>query len=363
MGVDYVVWGQRDPVAGSVVSAVYSGSSAEPLVQISHGGEVTQLASLMLSAPTTDRRLDQLESPRRGGSAEVLQGNLKRSLARNASTTREILVSLEASQQLLGLLADDPASAALLDTAVKAAEAAIKTEPTNGLAHRLLANAHFNLATAAQGRQEPEVAVAEMKEMKRSLARAYRYRNELDCQALTKEIAADYRLLIERDGPQAIQAYQELAKDPMSTPLIRRRAHWMLCGIYSGDWAVGNEIVNAAAAGARDRHPRQLGKQFGGGIAQAVARLGPRDRADRTSLPAAFTKRFGASRNRTDPDDISRALARPAQSQLRLLPRPTPNSGSPSPRVTGGTTHLPGDPSTALAPLAPKLVWGSKGRG
>ena len=248
LGVDYVIWGQRDPVAGSIVSAVYSGSSAERLVQITHGGEITQLASLMLSAPTTDGRLDQLEFPRRGGSAEVLQGNLKRSLARNASTTREILVSLEASQQLLGLLADDPASAALSDTAVKAAEAALKTEPTNGMAHWLLANAHFNRATAAQARQEPEMAVAEMKEMKRSLARAYRYRNELDSHALSKEIAADYRLLVERDVPQAIQAYQELTQDPMSTPLIRRRAHWMLCGLFSGDWGAGHESVDATAA-------------------------------------------------------------------------------------------------------------------
>ncbi len=178
----------------------------------------------------------------------MLRGNLKRSLARNVSTTREILVSLEASHQLLGLLADDPAPAALSDTAVKAAEAALKTEPTNGMAHWLLANAHFNRATAAQARQESEVALAEMKEMKRSLARAYRYRNELDSQALSKEIAADYRLLVDRDVPQAIQAYQELTQDPMSTPLIRRRAHWMLCGIFSGDWGAGHESIDAAAA-------------------------------------------------------------------------------------------------------------------
>jgi hypothetical protein len=217
-------------------------------VRISHGGEVTQLASLILSAPTSDRRLDKLEFPRRGGSAEVLQGHLKRSLARDASTTREILVSLEALQQLVGLLADDPASAALSDTAIKAAEAALKTEPTNGLAHWLLANAHFNRASAAQARQEPEAALAEMKEMKRSLARAFRYRNEVDSQALSKEIAADHQLLIERDVARAIQAYQELATDPMSTPLIRRRAHWMLCGIYSGDWGVAAELVDADAA-------------------------------------------------------------------------------------------------------------------
>lgn len=248
LGVDYVVWGQRDPVAGSVVSAVYSGSNAEPLVQISHSGEVTQLASLMLNAPTSDRRLDQLESPRRGGSAEVLQGHLRRSLARDPSTTREILASLEALQQLVGLLADDPASAALSDTAVKAAEAALKTEPTNGLAHWLLANAHFNRASAAQARHEPEAALAEMKKMKRSLTRAFRYRNEVDSQALSKEIAADHRLLIERDVARAIQAYQELAADPMATPLIRRRAHWMLCGIYSGDWGVPTELVDATAA-------------------------------------------------------------------------------------------------------------------
>lgn len=248
LGVDYIVWGQRDPVAGSVESAVYSGATAEPLVRISHGGEVTQLASLMLSEPTSDRRLDQLELPRHGGTAEALQGSLQRSLARDASTTREILAASEALQQLVGLLPDDPAATALAETAIKAAEAALKTEPTNGLAHWLLANAHFNRASAAQARLDPVAAMAEMKEMKRSLARAFRYRNAVDSQALSKEIAADHQLLIEQDVPRAIQAYQELAADPMSTPLIRRRAHWMLCGIYSGDWGVPTELVDATAA-------------------------------------------------------------------------------------------------------------------
>jgi len=46
----------------------------------------------------------------------------------------------------------------------------------------------------------------------------------------------------------------------------------------------------------------------------------------------------------------------------RLSPTAIPLADGAAFLVTDVTTYFPDDPSNALAPLAPKLVWGSRGR-
>ena len=65
------------------------------------------------------------------------------------------------------------------------------------------------------------------------------------------EIEADFALLVQRNVGQAIQKYQELAgTDPKSDTNIHSalRAHWMLAGIYSGDWGVAEKFVDKEQA-------------------------------------------------------------------------------------------------------------------
>lgn len=246
LGADYVIWGKQDPLRAQVVSAVYSSDDDRPIVEVSHQGEATQLASLILASNTTDTRFAQLETPPTG--MPSLQAKVAQPIARQASTTQELLVALESLQQALGLLAGDPKSEPLLQNAKRAAEAALQAEPTNPMAHWLLANVRFNLASAAQLRNDPAAATEGMKEMKRSLSRANRYRQELDSPSLAEEIRCDHLLLVDRNIPEAIGGYEALANDPQASPGVVRRAHWMLIGIYAGDWSVGKEHVDAKKA-------------------------------------------------------------------------------------------------------------------
>lgn len=247
LGVDFVVWGERDDTGKPSASVVYARGAAEPVVRVSHAGQFTQLASLMLEqAP--DERLKQLIAPTTPAASTDRKGAIVKPLARQPGTAREILYALETLEQVLGAMADDPAAGERLARAQQAAEAALKTESTNGLAHWLLANIHFNLATAAQSRGATDAAAEAMREMKRSLGRAYRFRNEIDSPSLVKELAADHLLLVQRKVPEAIGAYEALAIDPEASASVRRRAHWMLTGLYSGDWGVDPEAVDPTLA-------------------------------------------------------------------------------------------------------------------
>jgi hypothetical protein len=58
--------------------------------------------------------------------------------------------------------------------------------------------------------------------------------------ALATEIKADYFLLVKRDPAKALPEYIALTKtdQPLQSQL---RGHWMLAGIYAGDWATSEK--------------------------------------------------------------------------------------------------------------------------
>lgn len=247
LGADYVLWGETDPSGSPIRSAVFSRATGESMAQVTHDGSPIHLASAVLNAPTEDPLLRSLrDNP--AFDDQRFTARLTDSLAESPATTREILAALEALEQALGRIVGDPASSALLTTATLAAETALKDEPRNGVAHWLLANIHFNLAQQAFAAGEQEEAESHMQSMARSLGRAYRYRDTIASSSLSKEIASDYVLLVDRDIPLAIKRYETLASDRGISSGVRRRAHWMLTGIYAGDWAVAAEHVDPAKA-------------------------------------------------------------------------------------------------------------------
>ena len=68
-------------------------------------------------------------------------------------------------------------------------------------------------------------------------------------ESVKSELLADYNLLYRKDYEEAAKHYEQLARSMDSTGLhTMLRAHWMLAGIYSGDWGAGVQIVNADRA-------------------------------------------------------------------------------------------------------------------
>lgn len=247
LGADYVLWGETDPSGAEIRSAVFSRSTGESMAQVNHTGGSIRLASAILNAPTEDPLLRSLRNHPAFDDKRFTE-RLTDSLASSPATTREILAALEALEQSLGYLVGDPASNELLRTAATAAEAALKDEPRNGVAHWLLANTNFNLAQQAIGAGNQDEADSHMQTMVRSLERAYRFRDTIASASLSKEIASDYVLLADRDVSLAIKRYEAIASDRGVSSSVRRRAHWMLTGIYAGDWSVDAEHVDPSKA-------------------------------------------------------------------------------------------------------------------
>ncbi len=61
------------------------------------------------------------------------------------------------------------------------------------------------------------------------------------------EIEADYGLLVEHQIAESIDKYKRLTNDdvPLQSQL---RAHWMLAGIYAGDWSVDKAHLDSKLA-------------------------------------------------------------------------------------------------------------------
>ena len=246
--VDYVVWGEVDPSGSPIVSTVYAGRVDDQIIQVSHVGDPSQLAHAILGAQTDDVRFASLQRSQPGMRPEAITDQLQRELADGAAASRDLQAALAAMQQAVGLLADDPRSTPLQQKAKIAAEAVLATEPRNGLAHWLLANIHFNSANRLLATGERDAAQAELASMKRSLGRAYVNRGQIDSLSLRGEVVADHAFLIDRDIPKAIEFYEQLTTNPAVSPSVRRRAHWVLTGIYSGDWNVDAGVVDATKA-------------------------------------------------------------------------------------------------------------------
>ncbi|HBJ34362.1 MAG TPA: VWA domain-containing protein [Planctomycetaceae bacterium] len=248
LGVDYIVWGTLDQTGTPIVSNVFERRSGELVAKVSHAGEVTQLASVILNSPMDDKRFGSLKDSQRLVPTETITQQLQKPLAKDEATTRELLTALESLQQVIGLLVDDPQSQPLLATAQAAAEAALVSEPDNGLAYWLLANIHFNRGSRALADGNSEAAQAAMAEMKRELSRAFRFVKTIDSLSLANEIMSDHCFLVDRNLPLAIKRYEALSANPSVCPSVRRRAHWILTGIYCGDWGVEPNFVNPQAA-------------------------------------------------------------------------------------------------------------------
>lgn len=245
--VDYVVWGRLQDET-TMRTVAFRQRDGLPVIQVSHRGSPDGLAKVVLQAaarsPDNDPDLAKFASEVLASSQSSI---LQTPLAGDASTTTEVLTAIGSLEQSLGESIGSDESERWLDRAEAAAKQAIKREPDNGLAHWVLANVSFNQASALFRDQIKDRATEAMKDCKSALRLAYNQRDKIGSQPLALEVEADFRLLARRETDQAIELYEKMT-DPTMPSDTQRRGHWMLSGLYAGDWGVAEAVTDAKLA-------------------------------------------------------------------------------------------------------------------
>ncbi len=235
LGVDYVVWGQVAADNATYQTAAYRRDTGQRVFEVSLPGGDDQgtWTHYFLSAASKQagegEEIGQLLQRLEGVAANNVP------MAKDSTTSSELLKALEALDQALEYDTRSQDSQQLLEVADKASKNAAKREPRNPLAHWLQANVAYNQAANLYRVGNKQAAVSRMKEMKSSLSRAIDLRADIHHPSLLTEIEGDYFLLVKRDIPEAIARYETMTQpdQPLQSQL---RGHWMLSGIYAGDW-------------------------------------------------------------------------------------------------------------------------------
>lgn len=258
--VDYLVWGSYRRAQGvvQVRSAIYSKIDGQKVTEssllTSPSMPETELAGNLVSKWTL-ATLNPKAAPTLYAAFVGLRddANLKKQLFRPVATTVEVrtdlLTGFEALEQALAYPVGDPAGKVLLEQAETALGKASMGDPRNPFIQMLQASCYFNQAQALAAAGQKDAAKSKSNQYSESLKRAYGERTRTDVDLLKTEIEADFNLVIKKDFAAAIRQYDLLATAPNDANLhTALRAHWMLAGIYSGDWGVDPSVVNAEKA-------------------------------------------------------------------------------------------------------------------
>jgi len=249
LSVDYVVWGSKQSTSATIQTAAYRREDGTRCVTVSLPGNNDSMAKVLLTAASSSpdeqvgalggllKRIDQL------GAATAID----LPLAANEVARNELLAAMECLDQAMGLPAGDAESLTLLQQSLKGIELAAKSDPRNPIVSWLRSNVAYNLAAQAFKTSDESEGNRLTQQMKDSLNRAYADRGRIKAKSLATEVEADYSLLVRRDVEAAVTGYT--AMTDMSQPSATRlRGHWMLSGIYAGDWGVDESKVNQEAA-------------------------------------------------------------------------------------------------------------------
>lgn len=249
--VDYVVWGEASPKGNMFHSAAYRRNDGEKIVTVNLPTNVDQgtWAHTFLTAASEQAGNDAMgQLISHVDSNESLKAGMTQSMADSASTSAELLVALESLEQALEYDTRSDKSEKLLKVARQASEAAGEAEKRNPLAHWLQANVAYNQSAHLFQVGNKPAASQRREDMKKALNAAFRWREQILMGSLKSEVIGDYALLVKGDLAAAVEQYESMTKrdQPLATQL---RGHWMLAGIYAGDWgAAGSPVVDSAKA-------------------------------------------------------------------------------------------------------------------
>jgi hypothetical protein len=163
-------------------------------------------------------------------------------LSNNTRASREILAGLGSLEKALAYQQGSPEALPFLEQATLRFGAAAQLDADNPLVHAWLASVYFNLGSESAS---PEMA----EKYKAALEKAYQFRATATDPSFPTLIEAQYALIIEKDGVKAAGLYESLLMEPATKPLdITLKTHWMLAGIYAGDWGVNASVVSPEKA-------------------------------------------------------------------------------------------------------------------
>jgi hypothetical protein len=258
--VDYLVWGSYRKTQGivSVRSAIYRKTDGQKVTEsqalTSTNLPETELASNLVSKWTLTT-LDPKSAPTLYAAFAGLRDNatLKAQVLTPVSNSVEsrsdLLAGFEALEQGLAYPIGDAAGKALLDQAEQSLARAATEDVRNPFIQMLLASCFFNQSQALLNAGQAEEAKAKSQQFSEALKRAYREREQAQVDLVKTEIEADYNLIVKKDYASAIKLYEALATAPRDATLhTALRAHWVLAGIYSGDWGIDAALIDAKKA-------------------------------------------------------------------------------------------------------------------
>ncbi|MCM2374923.1 vWA domain-containing protein [Aporhodopirellula aestuarii] len=237
MRVDYIVWG-RIQESPAITSVAFRRTDGRPIIRVAHNGSPDGLADVVLTAAASSPEQDAVFSQ---FAKRMLRSTTKTqwlsSLSSDPPLVKNLLTSMGALEQSLGLEIGSAESDRMLAQGKAAATLAIQMEPAHPIANWLLANIAYNQALAAFNRGESESASDAMKLCRSSLRLADQNKNKIQSSALRSEIEADYRLIVRKEFDEAIGIYETMT-DPSMPDDSQARGHWMLAGLYAGDWGM-----------------------------------------------------------------------------------------------------------------------------
>lgn len=265
LNADYLVWGSLSQEQGNLElkSNFYGKTRGQDIVtdvvrtspQLPVTEMTAQLASSLgqkLQIQKVDNRLATTLGSLKPGT--LAQQRFINPVSQTEAGRTNLLAGFEALEKALAYAAGSQEAEPLLAQARSSLALARQEDQQNPLVYLLLASAAFNDAQVLSSQGKSEEAAAALRECSQALSLAYRFRREAKFDYLRREIEADYHLLVGKSYPEAIAAYEELSQLTPDTPLhTALRAHWMLAGIYSGDWGLaknekGKAVIDPAKA-------------------------------------------------------------------------------------------------------------------
>ncbi len=258
--VDYLVWGTYRRAQGvvQVRSAIYRKTDGQKVTEsqafTSAALPENELAGNLVSKWTL-ATLDPKSAPTLYAAFVGLRDNttLKSQVltpvANNVESRTDLLGGFEALEQALAYPVGDATGKTRLEQAEQLLGRAASQDVRNPFIQMLLASCYFNQAQGALNGGRTEEAKAKSQLFTEALKRAYREREHAQVDLVKTEIEADYNLIVKKDYPAAIKLYEMLATAPHDATLhTALRAHWMLAGIFSGDWGVTAAMVDPVKA-------------------------------------------------------------------------------------------------------------------
>ncbi len=245
---DYILWGKMDAMSPtSIQTSVFESSTlqltAVPLVRAKDASQA-KLCSAVLQAVSQHTK----STNRPASFAAFLPNQYKTRLVSSSPEVERLMASARlALEQAVELEASNPLSSELYSAAEEDLNQAIRLDPQNPVIYSMLANVFFGRYQIARHNQSGD-AESFLKSATRFGSEAYRNRNRAEADD-ARELEADFRFYQGRFA-DAATLYEKLVQSSASSDQARR-AHWMLVGIYAGDWGVkdeASELVNLTKA-------------------------------------------------------------------------------------------------------------------